>query len=284
MLNSIFNDTTMNKKSNIDQESTDVYSFGYQKGVIDYLIYRAQKSVDFILPHLNPGMEVLECGCGPGAVTFEIAKKVKKGNVIGIDINSNQIDSNNKKVDESDINNLQFEVANILDLPYSDNSFDIVYMQALIIHIKNPINAIKEVQRVLKNDGVILIREPIMDRTIVSPEMPILIEAIELIQKAICSYGGDPSIGRKLWSLLNEVGFRSIQISSDWGQPDTLDEWPDFYKGWADVYRGKIGDIILENGWADEKSLIDISNAFINLGKNKNGYTAAPWGEASGRK
>ena len=109
-------------------------------------------------------------------------------------------------------------------------------------------------------------------------------EAIDLIQRAISSYGGDPSIGRKLWPLLNEAGFRDILLSSKWGQPDSLDEWPDFYNGWAKVYRGKIGEIILEEGWADETHLIEMSNAFKNLGRNKKGYAAAPWGEAVARK
>ncbi len=271
-------------KKNIDQNDTDEYSFGYQKGVLDYLIYRAQKSFYFVLPYLKPDSEVLECGCGPGTVTFEIAKKVINGCVIGIDINKDQIDSNNKKVDESNINNLKFEFANILELPYADNSFDVVYMQALIVHIKSPVDALREAYRVLKSEGQILLREPIMDRAIISPEDPLLLEAIELIQRATSSYGGDPSIGRKLWSLLSEAGFKDILLSSKWGQPDSLDEWPDFYDGWAKVYRGKIGDIILKEKWADEKHLIDISNTFINLGKNKKGYAAAPWGEAIGKK
>jgi len=63
-----------------------------------------------------------------------------------------------------------------------------------------------------------------------------------------------------------------------------LDEWPSFYEGWVNVVKGKIGDIILEEGWADEKHLIDIGNAWMNLGKHKRGYAASPWGEAVGWK
>jgi len=38
----------MTRKNNIDHNTTNSYSFGYQKGVLDYLTYRAQKSFDFI--------------------------------------------------------------------------------------------------------------------------------------------------------------------------------------------------------------------------------------------
>lgn len=60
----------MTRKNNIDKKSTDSYSFGYNKGVLDYLSYRAQKSLDFIIPHLKPDIQVLECGCGQGVATF----------------------------------------------------------------------------------------------------------------------------------------------------------------------------------------------------------------------
>ncbi len=284
ILNSIFVERNMNKEKNINLTTRDDYTFGYHKYVLDYLTYRGKKSFDFALPHLTPEMEVLECGCGPGIVTFEIAKKVVNGRVTGIDIDKNLIDSNNRKANETNVKNLKFIVASVHELPYADNSFDVVYMQALLVHTRNPTGAIGEVHRVLKDNGLILVKEPVMDRTIISPENPLLQEANELIQRAIISYGGDPSIGRKLWPLLSGAGFRDIQLSYKWEQPDTLDEWPDFYEGWANIYRGKIGDIILEKGWADKKHITDIINAVMNLGKNRTGYAGQPWGEGVARK
>jgi ubiquinone/menaquinone biosynthesis C-methylase UbiE len=274
----------MKRKKNINLSASDDYTFGYQRSVLDYLTYRANKSFDFVLPHLKPGMAVLECGCGPGIVTFEIAKKVENGSVIGIDIDKDLIDSNNKRVNETNVKNLKFQVANIHELPYADNFFDVVYMQALIVHIRNPIVAIREVHRVLRDKGLILLKEPVIDRLIISPENPLLQEFNELIQRAMSSYGGDPSIGRKLWPLLSGAGFRDIQISYRWEQPDSLDEWPDFYEGWANIFRGKIGDIILEEGWADQKHITDIINAVMNLGKSRTGYAGQPWGEGVARK
>ncbi|NIP29526.1 MAG: hypothetical protein GTO02_20855, partial [Candidatus Dadabacteria bacterium] len=54
---------------------SNVYSFGYHKELLSYLTFRAEKSLDFILPLIKRDMVVLECGCGPGVVTFEISKK-----------------------------------------------------------------------------------------------------------------------------------------------------------------------------------------------------------------
>jgi len=274
----------MNREKDIDPSAGDDYTFGYHRHVLNYLTYRAKKSFDFVLPHLKPEMEVLECGCGPGIVTFEIAKKAVNGSVTGVDIDKDLIDSNNKRVNETTVKNLKFEVADVHELPYRDNSFDVVYMQALLVHIRDPAGAIREAHRVLKDNGLILLKEPVMDRIIISPEEPLLQEANELIQKVIIRNGGEPSIGRKLWPLLSGAGFRDIQMYSRWEQPDTPDEWPGFYEGWANLYKGRIGDIILQEGWADQKRINDIIRAYKNLGKNRTGYAGSSWGEGIGRK
>ncbi len=157
-------------------------------------------------------------------------------------------------------------------------------MQALIVHIKSPIDAIREVYRVLKKNGLIALREPIMDKTIFSPEMTILEESFELIQKAILSYGGDASVGCKLLPLIQEAGFINNQISVSWEQPDSLDQWPAFYKGWSNVFSGRIGEIIVDEGWCDKKHINKIIRSWKKLGKEKTGFAASPWGEAVGSK
>ena len=123
----------MNRKKDVNPGAGDDYTFGYDRSVLDYLTFRAKKSFGFVLPHLRPGMDVLECGCGPGVVTFEIAEKVAGGGVTGIDIDKGLIDSHNKKVKDSNVKNLKFEIADVHGLPYADNSFDVVYGNRALI-------------------------------------------------------------------------------------------------------------------------------------------------------
>lgn len=274
----------MSETNDINKNSREGYSFGYEEGMLDYQSYRALKTLGFVLPYLKPDMAVLECGSGHGVATFEIAKKLSSGNVIGIDIHKDLVDTNNKKAQESHIENIKFETANLLELPYPENSFDLVYMQAVLVHIARPASALTEARRVLKHQGLVLVREPMMDRAIFSPENPLFEESFELIERTIKSYGGDPSIGRKLWPLLHDAGFGDILMSSSWEQPESLEEWPDFYEGWVKAMEGDVAKIVLGNAWADEKQIAQISKAWIDFGKNKNGYVASPWGEAVGRK
>lgn len=260
------------------------YSFGYEEGMLDYQTYRAVKSLDFILPYLKPGMRVLECGSGPGAVTFEIAKKVPDGTVLGIDINEELVNTNNDRAREQGVDNLRFEHLNMLELPFEDGSFDIVYMQAVLVHVNDTGKALGECRRVLKDGGRILAKEPIMDRAYMAPENPLFIESFELIQRTIKSYGGDPSIGRRLWLLFDEAGFKDIFITSTWEQPESLSEWNAFYTGWIKAMEGQVGSIVLKNGWADQDKLDEIAGAWTEFAENKKGYAGSPWGQAAAVK
>ncbi len=260
------------------------YAFGYKCGLVDYLRFRGKRCAGFVLPHLRPGMRLLDCGCGPGTITTELAKAVVPGEVIGIDLEVSQIDIARHHARELGMTNLKFEVADLLKLTYPNDSFDAVFTHAVLVHLAAPVAALGEMYRVLRSDGMIAVREPIMDKAIFSPEDPLLVESFELIQRALKHYGGDGTIGHRLRPLLREAGFEHIQLSASWEQPSSLDEWPQFYAGWSQVFSGNIANIILEQGWTDKECLNQIVSAWRNFGENKAGFAASPWVEAVGRK
>ena len=69
-------------------------------------------------------------------------------------------------------------------------------------------------------------------------------------------------------------------MSSSFEQPGSLGEWPEFYRGWVNAMEGDVGNIVLKNGWADEKAIEEIKNAWLELADKKTGFAASPWGEA----
>jgi ubiquinone/menaquinone biosynthesis C-methylase UbiE len=93
---------------------------------------------------------VLEIGCGVGIVTSNLSGKYNL-NIIGIDIDSGQIESAKKYHTENE--NLKFSEADAANLPFGNKQFDMVVSQNVFHHINKWDSVIKEISRVLKPGG-----------------------------------------------------------------------------------------------------------------------------------
>src|SRR5271163_3663638 len=62
------------------------YTHGHAESVLRSHRWRtAENSAAYLLPHLRPGMDLLDVGCGPGTITTDLAASVGQGRVIGVD-------------------------------------------------------------------------------------------------------------------------------------------------------------------------------------------------------
>ena len=55
-------------------------------------VRRARDWVGFFLPHLKKGWSLLDCGCGVGSITLDLAEHVAPGPVIGLDMDEGQLE------------------------------------------------------------------------------------------------------------------------------------------------------------------------------------------------
>ena len=77
-----------------DQGSAESsYTMGYSEEFLQLLHRRnADRNTAYLLPHLRPGLRVLDFGCGPGTISVGLARAVEPGELHGIDIEESQID------------------------------------------------------------------------------------------------------------------------------------------------------------------------------------------------
>jgi len=112
---------------------------------------------------IREGMHVLDLGCGPGAFTPFIARAVgKKGKVYALDIQSDmlkQLERKLAKPENRDIQNVKLIEGNAYELPFSDNSLDLVNMVTVLQEIPDRNMASNEVKRVLKHGGLFAVTE-----------------------------------------------------------------------------------------------------------------------------
>ncbi|MGD8753314.1 MAG: methyltransferase domain-containing protein [Anaerolineales bacterium] len=113
---------------------------------------------------VQPGMTVLEIGPGNGTYTIATARRVgNSGKIITVDIEPRMIQRVTQRADAEGITNIEARLADVYELPFEDETFDLVYMIAVINEIPNPESALNEFQRVLKSNGKLVFSELFLD-------------------------------------------------------------------------------------------------------------------------
>jgi ubiquinone/menaquinone biosynthesis C-methylase UbiE len=81
----------------------------------------AAREAAFFLPHLRPGMCLLDVGCGPGSITLGLADAVVTGELVGIDMQQSQVQQARHRAVERGVANVRFEVGDAYRLPFPDH-------------------------------------------------------------------------------------------------------------------------------------------------------------------
>lgn len=111
-----------------------------------------------------PGMRVLEIGPGKGTYTLGVAERVGPGgSVYTVDIVPEVIKQLQKRIRMQAVGNIDARVATVYDLPFPDGEFDLVYMIAVIGEIPQPLPALRELHRLLKPSGLLVMSELFVD-------------------------------------------------------------------------------------------------------------------------
>ncbi len=116
-------------------------------------IFRFKKTVG-VVPLLK-NYVVLDIGCKFGILRDQIRKCQKQLIYYGIDISTEVLKGTENEVDD------HFCVADIMDgLPFEDNMFDVVFMLEVLEHVENPSFCLREIRRVLKPQGQLILSVP----------------------------------------------------------------------------------------------------------------------------
>ena len=105
------------------------------------LINGFYEKIRLIVKDLNC-QSILDAGCGDGETLIRL-KRCLPDNVAAFDINKGQIDDARNRLPD-----VKIETQDIYQLPYDDNSFDLILCLEVLEHLKNPSSALKEIARV----------------------------------------------------------------------------------------------------------------------------------------
>ena len=111
------------------------------------------------LCHIEDAHEVLNVGCGIGVGSARIAKKYNC-RVVGVDISEQMIEWSRRRAREERVETkVEFRTADVLDLPFEADRFDVVFAESVLIFVKDKARAIRECVRVTKPGGYVGLNE-----------------------------------------------------------------------------------------------------------------------------
>ena len=232
--------------------------YGYDVDVIQaqYASREAASVVDFLLPYVQPGMSVLDCGCGPGTITQGLARIAAPGRVVGCDLEPGMVERAVELAAGANLANLSFQEANILDLPFEDDTFDVVLSCAVTEHLSDPVGAMAELGRVVKPGGVVGITRTEWAAHMISPPCPAVERFFELFEHGFRTQGGTMSGGKDLPRLLGEAGLEVVDLVLTFSSAYTPEPVNPMVAGWAEwIENLPLFDRVIEEGLTDRAEL-----------------------------
>jgi SAM-dependent methyltransferase len=162
---------------------------------------------------------------------------------------------------EAKADNIKFETGDIFKLPYPDASFDAAYEESVLQHVNDPLAAMKEMRRLIRPGGFIVLQDSDSGLEVNLPETPLSAEREQVRIRSYQLYGGSPFYARHQRRLLLEAGCsraEQIAIPHCWGSP------ADFERdntGMERRFRRHLG-VNVEEGLIDQKHAEELLEDF----------------------
>lgn len=105
----------------------------------------------------GPADTVLDVACGPGLLACTFARMVR--HAVGVDITPAMLDQARKNQQQLGLNNVSWQLGDVLSLPYPDHHFSIVASRFVFHHLLDPLAVLKEMKRVCKPGGRVVVAD-----------------------------------------------------------------------------------------------------------------------------
>ena len=262
-----------------------VYTHGHAESVLRSHRWRtAENSAAYLLPHLHPGLTLLDVGSGPGTITADIANLLAPGRVTALEHTDEVLAMTRAEVERRGLTNVEFVVGDVHALDMADDTFDVVHAHQVLQHVTDPVAALREMRRVCKPGGIVAARDGDYAGFVWAPAIPELDEWMALYQRLARMNGGEPNAGRYLLSAAHRAGFTDVTASSTtwcFATPDDRAWWGGM---WADrVVDSALADQAVASGVATAADLERISAGWRRWAADEDGWFSVLSGEILAR-
>ncbi|GAA3088950.1 class I SAM-dependent methyltransferase [Streptosporangium carneum] len=258
-----------------------VYTHGHHESVLRSHRWRTvENSAAYLLPHLRPGMSLLDVGCGPGTITAELAARIAPGVATAVEVTAEALTLARTEAQRRGQSNVEFFVADVHAMEFPDDTFDVVHAHQVLQHVGDPVRALREMRRVCRPGGIVAVRDSDYSAFTWFPGLPELDEWMDLYQRVARANGGEPDAGRRLLSWAHEAGFTDVTpTASAWcfATPEDRAWWGGM---WAErILRSDMAGQAVASGAATEDDLRRLSDGWRTWAADRDGWLSILHGE-----
>lgn len=196
--------------SNVDQTNDPEYYIRFLDEASADESFQAYKRHSFALMNVQPGQRILDVGCGTGEDAVVLARLVAPGGrVIGVDGSRGMIATARLRAEGCGLP-VEFQVGDAHRLAFADDSFDASRADRIFMHLDSPADALREMIRVTRRGGPVLVYE--VDFETVAVDMPDRALTRKLLN-IYCDGFRNGWLGRRVPELCREAGLQDVQIT-----------------------------------------------------------------------
>jgi len=158
------------------------------------------------------GHRFVEFGCGLGYVTRWAASE--GAHATGIDLNEDHLMVATELAQEAGLKTAHFRPPNVYEPGLEPDSVDVSYSRGLMVHLKNPVGAMRAIHASLKPDGVMVCEEADVSAVYAEPPSAAYAELRDICMEGARQRGVDYSGGRRVHLWAKEAGFEIVHVDA----------------------------------------------------------------------
>lgn len=248
------------------------YTHGHQESVLRSHRWRtAANSAAYLLPHLQPGMTLLDVGCGPGTITADLATLV--GKVTGIDPSASVIEDATKAFPGLDLR--------VGDVFEHNGHYDVVHAHQVLQHLSDPVAALRKMASL---GDLVAARDGDYSAFTWGPDDASISRWLEIYLAVTRHNGAEANAGRHLLRWAHEAGLTDTAFSwSAWtyATPEALAFWCGV---WADrCIDSSFAQQAVDYGITSTSELAGVARGWRAFATNPDAVFVVPSGEILAR-